>query len=787
MELDIIKALDEKEGIYRPSDSLLTIYEGFKKGIVTIDLLEKSFSSDLQKKHPKGQWRTINGAKVFIDGGKVVAGLEGFNDHIDKFFKEKKGKVESKKKNVKDMSLDELRKESASFDEKIEKEKKRLSGERLTERTDMSDTYFLDKEDKVRSRDVSDELGRKLTKEQGDPKKRIMIKRDLRKRGIDFDQEATMAELEKLSQKQPEKKETVGGKPKGSQLLLDSYKKRGGKLDVGKYNEIYAKISNSKDSESEVANTGVALNYFSNIEEIKDSFKDKFELNSVLEEIHGGATPWVGIEYYKDLGVKIPKDVQDKVDKLKKYSKDKTDKRLSLNDAEKMLGIKEEKEESQTERFSLGKTESVKDIKSNVDKILKDYSGREMAAIQVEKYLNEHIDIAKKYLSENNIKSREDLKKHLKNKQSKLRSGKREKDKAIDKKFQEMKTNQHVENIINQAKKEGAAMDEKVKKYDSDRLKKLYKEDSGKFMSELMGMKDDNPLKKELSDWAGKQHESKPKPKTVKEMSNKEFLSSKNKWGETYDNRLNRFVDHVKGSYGEGKQFKTKEEAVKEVRKMVKSYKGIDDKESKLMSLVADKLEGKEIKKSNTMEPDIIKALGGIEEDNFTEYQETIMKGFDIGIYDEDMLEKAIGHKYFKREPKAGGGYKYYYTEAQYKKERGVDGKSTGVSQQELESQYSKESVKDLAGIAIKLLEIKDKNPLQKKQLAAVKEVIGQKNKEKRESKESGEKQSEGATNSEKAQFHREKMAEYNKKGDGAKYHYHMGKRDMYKKMAEKK
>lgn len=132
--------------------------------------------------------------------------------------------------------------------------------------------------------------------------------------------------------------------------------------------------------------------------------------------------------------------------------------------------------------------------------------------------------------------------------------------------------------------------------------------------------------------------------------------------------------------------------------------------------------DSKEIKKSNIMEPDIIKALGGIEEDNFTEYQETIMKGFDLGVYDEDMLEKAIGHKYFKREG-SPGKYKYYYTEAQYKKEKGEKG---------------------------------------------------------------GKVTAEGKTNTEKAQFHREQMAIANKKGDGAKYHFHMGKRDMYKKMAEK-
>ena len=51
--------------------------------------LHKSWSSDLQKRFPSGGWRTMNGAKVFVNGGKVVAGLDGFNGEIDKFFKDK--------------------------------------------------------------------------------------------------------------------------------------------------------------------------------------------------------------------------------------------------------------------------------------------------------------------------------------------------------------------------------------------------------------------------------------------------------------------------------------------------------------------------------------------------------------------------------------------------------------------------------------------------------------------------------------------------------------------------
>lgn len=50
------------------------------------DDIFKSWSGDLQKRFPNGNWKTVNGAKVFVNGGKVVAGLAGFNGEIDKFF-----------------------------------------------------------------------------------------------------------------------------------------------------------------------------------------------------------------------------------------------------------------------------------------------------------------------------------------------------------------------------------------------------------------------------------------------------------------------------------------------------------------------------------------------------------------------------------------------------------------------------------------------------------------------------------------------------------------------------
>ena len=63
------------------------------KGCYDDDLF-KSWSGDLQKRFPNGNWKTVNGARVFMNGSKVVAGLDGFNGEIDKFF-ESKGKKES--------------------------------------------------------------------------------------------------------------------------------------------------------------------------------------------------------------------------------------------------------------------------------------------------------------------------------------------------------------------------------------------------------------------------------------------------------------------------------------------------------------------------------------------------------------------------------------------------------------------------------------------------------------------------------------------------------------------
>ncbi|MFA5704658.1 MAG: hypothetical protein WC982_14235, partial [Advenella sp.] len=55
-----------------------------------------------------------------------------------------------------------------------------------------------------------------------------------------------------------------------------------------------------------------------------------------------------------------------------------------------------------------------------------------------------------------------------------------------------------------------------------------------------------------------------------------------------------------------------------------------------------------------------------------------------------DLLEKAMGHKYFKREG-SPGNYKYYYTEEQYKKAKGTSKESEKNNKEELEEKKGNE------------------------------------------------------------------------------------------------
>ena len=82
---EIIKAqISQEIGVERSMEnSDISIFlKSFKEnliGAVDRDSFDKSWSSDLQSKFPNGSWKTVNGASVFINNGKVIAGLDGFN------------------------------------------------------------------------------------------------------------------------------------------------------------------------------------------------------------------------------------------------------------------------------------------------------------------------------------------------------------------------------------------------------------------------------------------------------------------------------------------------------------------------------------------------------------------------------------------------------------------------------------------------------------------------------------------------------------------------------------
>jgi hypothetical protein len=93
-----------------------------------------------------------------------------------------------------------------------------------------------------------------------------------------------------------------------------------------------------------------------------------------------------------------------------------------------------------------------------------------------------------------------------------------------------------------------------------------------------------------------------------------------------------------------------------------------------------------------------------------------VRDAFEKGMIDEDTLEKATGHKYFKREG-TPGNYKYYYTEAQYKKEKGEPQHEVKLDPMSPIKTYKEMSYSDLKGAinyfyseAQKLKESGDKN-----------------------------------------------------------------------------
>ncbi len=109
--MDILKSFENLHLLVRGIDPEKIEVENIFRGCIlkssNSEDFYKSWSSDLKQKFPNGHWATINGSRVFINGGKVVAGLDGFNGEIDKFFKEKESK-KTPDKPVNERSAEEI-------------------------------------------------------------------------------------------------------------------------------------------------------------------------------------------------------------------------------------------------------------------------------------------------------------------------------------------------------------------------------------------------------------------------------------------------------------------------------------------------------------------------------------------------------------------------------------------------------------------------------------------------------------------------------------------------------
>ena len=85
-----------------------------------------------------------------------------------------------------------------------------------------------------------------------------------------------------------------------------------------------------------------------------------------------------------------------------------------------------------------------------------------MAAIQVEKYLNEFPELGQQYLNGNKIISRDELKNHLAKLQSKVREGKGKERQESKKQFNQEKAQQTVTEIEKMALEADAEMQKQI-------------------------------------------------------------------------------------------------------------------------------------------------------------------------------------------------------------------------------------------------------------------------------------------------------------------------------------
>lgn len=128
--------------------------------------------------------------------------------------------------------------------------------------------------------------------------------------------------------------------------------------------------------------------------------------------------------------------------------------------------IKSTEEVSKEEQFNLTPAKDFEQFETNINWFLKNYGSREMAAIQVELYLNEKPEFGKKYIAKHGITTTDELKIYLGKLQAKLRAGKGNERKAVRSEIAKEKTERNVDEVIKLALEAEAEMQEAIRQSD---------------------------------------------------------------------------------------------------------------------------------------------------------------------------------------------------------------------------------------------------------------------------------------------------------------------------------
>ncbi len=100
---------------------------------------------------------------------------------------------------------------------------------------------------------------------------------------------------------------------------------------------------------------------------------------------------------------------------------------------------------------------------SSISKILADYSSREMGFLKVMDFVNENKKSAKKFLDSKGILSKDHFKKYVKGLHNAARKGKGKERQEDEKKWQKIKDDFHLENIMQLAHEQESKMQERIK------------------------------------------------------------------------------------------------------------------------------------------------------------------------------------------------------------------------------------------------------------------------------------------------------------------------------------